>query len=129
MKLTKLLLTAIFVAGVPGLVPVFAQPVVGHLISVGVVGGVGLTDAFSNQTILGVDISTHFYSRSKDYIVGPSLEVRLPLHLSVEADGLYRPLIQTTTNTVVPLGTFTYSRTVNSWEFPILAKYHLPFPV
>ena len=129
MKLTKVLLTAIFVAGVFGVVPVFAQPVVGHFISVGVVGGMGLTDAFSNQTILGVDTSTHLYSRSKDYIVGPSLEVRLPMHLSVEADGLYRPLTQTGTNTVIPLGTYTYSRTINSWEFPALVKYKFPIPL
>ena len=129
MKLTKLLLTAILVAGAPASVPVFAQPVVGHFISVGVVGGMGVTDAFSNQTIPGAGASTHLYSRAKDYIVGPSLEVRLPMHLSVEADGLYRPLTQTTTNTVASLGTFTTSRTINSWEFPILAKYKFSMPL
>src|SRR5258708_39202810 len=33
-----------------------------------------------------------FCSTSKDYIVGPMMELGLPFHLSVEIDGLYRPL-------------------------------------
>jgi hypothetical protein len=60
----------------------------GQIFSVGVTGGVGLTDGIENQTIDGY----HFYSYSKDYIVGPMVELNLPLHLSVEADALYRPL-------------------------------------
>ena len=47
----------------------------------------------------------------------------MPLRFCVEFDALYRPLNLTVSNTVLPLLVFTTSRTVNSWEFPVLAKY------
>jgi opacity protein-like surface antigen len=92
-------------------------------ISIGVKGGVSLTDAFSDTTFQGVDTQTHFHSTSKDYIVGPMIELRLPLHLSVEFDALYRPLNLTSSTVGIPIGTFTTSQTYNAWEFPLLAKY------
>lgn len=98
-------------------------------ISLGVKGGTSLTDSFSDRTALGVDTNSHTYSQKKDYIVGPMLEVHLPMRVSVEADALYRPLNLTSDYTVVPLGSTRNVRTVNTWEFPILAKYHLPFPI
>jgi len=124
MNLRTLALIGSFLAAMP----VFAQPVIGHFVSFGVIGGVGLTDAFSSQTAMGVDVDTHYFSGSKDYIVGPAIEVHLPLSFSVEVDALYRPLNLTTTNTIVSGGgsTFTNSSTLNSWEFPFLAKYRLP---
>ena len=108
--------------------PAFAQPVIGHFVSFGVTGGVGLTDAFASQSFMGVDTDSRDFSGSKDYIVGPSIEVHLPLSFSVEVDALYRPLHLTTTNTIISGGgsTFTSSSTRNSWEFPLLAKYRLP---
>ena len=111
-------------------VPAFAQPDIGHILSVGVTGGLGLTDAFSDRKVMGVDTDTHLFSGSKDYIVGPSLEVHLPLRLSVELDALYRPLHLTITNIVIPRPTpFTTSETRNSWEFPLLVKYRLSVPL
>lgn len=100
-------------------------------ISLGVKGGTALTDAFSDRTVLGVDTDSHTYSQKKDYIVGPMLEVHLPFGFSAEADALYRPLNLTNAFTVIAGGTTTTTstRTVNTWEFPILAKYHLPFPI
>jgi len=108
--------------------PAFSQPIIGHFVSFGVTGGVGLTDAFSNQTVMSVDVDTHYFSGSKDYIVGPTIEVHLPLRLSVELDALYRPLNLTVRNTIVsspPIITSVSSK-LNSWEFPLLAKYRLP---
>ena len=52
-------------------ISVFAQPDVGRIVSIGVTGGVGLTDAFSSETTMGVDTFAHSWSGSKDYIVGP----------------------------------------------------------
>jgi len=98
-------------------------------ISLGVKGGTSLTDAFSNRTTVGVDTASHTYSQKKDYIVGPMLEVHLPMGVSVEGDALYRPLNLTWDYTVVPLGSTREVHTVNTWEFPILVKYHLPFPI
>lgn len=97
-------------------------------LSLGVKGGAALTDAFSDRTTGGNGITTHTFSQKKDYVVGPMLEVRLPLGLSVEADALYRPLNLTSVFTG-PAGSSTGPGTVNSWEFPIVAKYHLSFPI
>jgi hypothetical protein len=57
------------------------------------------------------------------------LELHLPLGFSVEADGLYHPLNIVFENRVVPLGTFRSSTNITSWEFPIVGKFHLGFPI
>lgn len=98
----------------------------GQIFSAGITGGVGLTDGIQNQSVGGY----HFYSGSKDYIVGPMVELGLPFHLSVEADALYRPLslasyiaLENGLNTAIAHGNVT------TWEFPLLAKYKFLFPL
>jgi opacity protein-like surface antigen len=89
---------------------------------VGVRGGAPLIGPFSDIT---VPPSAQTSSGSKGYVVGPMIEVRLPLNVSVEGDALYHPLnLVQTINT----GTNTFHNpiTFQSWEFPILAKYRLP---
>lgn len=95
-----------------------------HLLSFGIKGSVPLTDAFSDHTSTAVDVITHSFSSSKNYAVGPMVELRLPLGLSVEADALYRPLDLTTDTTVLLRPAIRFSSDLNSWEFPILGKYH-----
>jgi len=58
------------------------------------------------------------------------MDVRLPLHLSVEADALYRPLNYTFAG-VNPNGTLNSvsPATVVTWEFPVLAKYSFPMRI
>ncbi len=95
------------------------------LFSFGIKGGVPLTDAFSDHTFLGVDTFTHTFSDSKNYVIGPTAELRLPLGFSVEADALYRPLSLVNENTIVSGSTTVRSATdISAWEFPILGKYH-----
>ncbi len=65
---------------------------------------------------------------SKRYVVGPALDIGLPLGFGVEVDALYRREgFQTS------FGNAFYSASsqerANSWEFPILLKYRLPVPV
>jgi hypothetical protein len=94
---------------------------------VGLRGGVPFTGALSDLTTHGVDVVTRSFSDSNQYIVGPMVELHLPLGLSVEADALYRPLNLTTENQVLPQPTvFRTSNNVSSWEFPILGKVRLP---
>ena len=79
----------------------------GQIFSVGIKAGVPFTDALSN-------------SSSKNYIVGPMVELHLPLGLAVEADGLYRPL---------NFAEGSFNENYSSWEFPILAKYRFAIPL
>ena len=103
----------------------FAQP-----FSIGIRGGVPFTGAFSDVTTssAGSEFVRQF-SASDEYLIGPMVELHLPLGFSVEADALYHPL-DLTQEINNGTSTFTSSTTINSWEFPILAKYHfLPFPL
>lgn len=88
-------------------------------ISFGVKGGWPLTDALSDSNGPGL---SRFYSNSREFIVGPMVELRLPFRLSVEADALYHPFNVTegATNSSTVLSNNSYS----VWEFPIIAKYH-----
>lgn len=105
-----------------------AQP-----ISVGVIGGVPVTDAFSTQTISDSANLIKSFSHSKEYEVGAMVELHLPFGLGVEADALYHPLNLATelySANAAQQGIVTYSSNLSSWEFPVLAKYHiLPLPL
>jgi Outer membrane protein beta-barrel domain len=103
-------------------------------LSFGIKGGVPLTDSFqqggeSRMFSYNVDV----YSASKNYIVGPMVQLWLPFHLAVEADALYRPL-NVTEYTSTPVGAMTYQTTsvsgnYGSWEFPVVAMYRFSFPI
>src|SRR5690348_3796874 len=90
-----------------------------HL-SVGIKGGVPLTDAFSDQTAHGVDTLVHTFSDSKNFVIGPAVELGLPFGFAVEADALYRPLNLTIDSTVFPKSVIRSATDITSWEFPIL---------
>jgi len=97
-----------------------------HLISFGIKGGIPLTDAFSDYSVLIGDVETiHSFSSSKNYVAGAMIELWLPIGFSVEADALYRPL-NLTTNTRIAVSNILIntSTDISSWEFPILGKYH-----
>jgi hypothetical protein len=64
-------------------------------------------------------------SNTNPYIVGPTLELRLPANLAVEFDALFRHFRYQTT--VSFIGSFSRTTaTSNTWEFPLLLKYPLP---
>ena len=84
----------------------------------GVLGGVRATGSFTGD----------LNDESRRYVVGPSADLRLPLHFSLEVDALYRRFGYSYTF-VVPIvpGSLTVTRERDSsWEFPVLAKFHLP---
>jgi hypothetical protein len=98
-------------------------------ISLGVVGGVPLTDGISDSTMSVTTASFHSFSPSKLYIVGAMAEVRLPLGLAIEVDGLYRPI---SLESDEQLGSTTYktlSENYSNWEFPVLVKYRFRVPI
>ncbi len=67
------------------------------------------------------DVSGTLTPESKRYMV----EVRLPLHLSVEFDALYRDIGFLGYFNSCCANSLTGERD-NSWEFPMLVKYHFP---
>src|SRR5262245_24180024 len=97
----------------------FAQP-----LSIGIRGGVPLTAGSSGFTPPGTAF-IHYDSDSNLYIVGPMVELHLPLGLSVEGDALYHPINQR----VTVQNTVSSDENISQWEFLILAKYHFPFPI
>lgn len=97
-------------------------------LSIGLVGGVAVTDAFPTETIPGdfngVIIDARYFSPAKDYIAGVSIEMRFTPCWSLEGDGMFREL-HLTMASVAPDGTL-YGNSpspVVTWEFPVLAKY------
>lgn len=97
----------------------FSQP-----IGFGVKGGIPLTNfvsAVNNGTF-------DWNSNTNRYIVGPTVELRLPAGLAVEFDALYRRLHYNGSGLVN--GAFSTSQTTgNLWEFPLLLKYRFPTEV
>jgi hypothetical protein len=95
-------------------------PAYSQLFSVGVKAGVPLTDAFHD-----ISAPAGTTSNFKDnYIIGPTAEIHLLFHLSVEADALYRRNGFGVDGFFgsIPTGIFS----VNDWQVPILGKYQLP---
>jgi opacity protein-like surface antigen len=107
---------AVFLRGLLFTLLVLPFTCAGQILSIGVKAGLPFTDAFNTFT----SGSFRSFSDSKNYIVGPMVELHLPLGLSAEANALYRPLNLTTNGS---------SSNYSSWEFPILAKYRFPFPL
>jgi hypothetical protein len=113
-------------------------------VSIGVKGGIPLTDPFRYSTdqqiiytvrtpffLQQITQTNEVFNGPRAFVIGPTLEFALPLHLAVEADALYRPLqyrLRQTTSS--PFSTIvTLPVHANAWEFPIVAKYRLPVPL
>ena len=89
----------------------------GQTLSVGLIGGARASDDLTGAGATGV---------SKRYVIGPALDIGLPLGFGVEVDALYRREGYQTS-----FGSFAYNifsgERANSWEFPMLLKYRIPF--
>jgi hypothetical protein len=71
--------------------------------------------------------TVQIYMASRNYLVGPLVELRLPLSFSVEADALYHPL----SLAALPdarLLELPSIKTFGSWEFPVVGKYKFRAP-
>ncbi len=98
-----------------GAAAAIAQPV-----TFGVRGGVPLTDFWSGVSNQNFSFATN----PKRYVVGPTVELRLPFGLGAEFDALYR-----STEFRGTVGPVTATGSANMWEFPLLAKYRFPTKV
>ena len=81
-SIRRILVAALFLSLAAGM-PAWAE-----ILSIGVKGGVPLTDAF-NTARSG---SLSYFSETKRYTVGPTVELHLPLRFSIELDALYTRL-------------------------------------
>ncbi len=103
--------------GIFGLISVSGHIALAQSITVGLEGGIRTTD----------DVSGSLTPESKRYIVGPGVDIGLPKRLSVEVDGLYQRFGFTGyENACCGLGSAIVRERANSWEFPLILKYHLP---
>ena len=84
----------------------------------GVKGGIPLTDFFSDVSSQSFSLA----SNAKHYIVGPSLELKLPVGLSLELDALYRRMNYSGTSST----SVSQSVSANGFEFPLMLKYKFP---
>jgi hypothetical protein len=95
-----------------------------QLVSIGVKGGVPITDAF--ETFRGNQAS--YATNTKRYVAGPAAQLNIG-PFAVELDALYKRLGYQYQQTG-PGGSATAQTVANSWEFPLLGKFaFLPGPI
>lgn len=87
-------------------------------LAVGIKAGARLTD----------DVEAAAAPESKRYVVGPMVELKLLKGLAVEFDALYNRFGYRTANSDILGGGYVERVRGNTWEFPILAKYHFKLP-
>jgi hypothetical protein len=127
---SKILLQTILV---PTALVLSIRPGRAQQFSLGILGGGSVTSGFPNQTVastmpwlqygLPLTVFSTSSSDAGDYLVGAMVEARLPKHLSIEADGIYRPLnFRSVTSSIPPGPGSAPSNTVLTWEFPVLLK-------
>ncbi len=96
-----------------------------QIFSIGVKAGVPLTDFVDAAK---GDHSAYF-TNTKRYTVGPTVEFHLPARFSFEIDALYKRIGFDGQSVSAGSSTLTGTRG-NSWEFPALVKFELfPGPV
>jgi len=98
-----------------------AAAAVAQPIGFGIKGGVPMNDFLSaarNQNF-------QFDTTTNRYIIGPSVELRLPFGLGIELDALYRHFGYSSFSTPGGVNAaITDARTsAGAWEFPLLGKY------
>jgi opacity protein-like surface antigen len=92
-----------------------AQP-----LSFGIKAGVPMTDFLDTAS----GSQTSITSTTNRYIVGPTLELKLPLGFGVEVDALYRHFRYNSVASLVD-AVSTLNTSGGAWEFPILVKKRL----
>ncbi|MBL8173056.1 MAG: PorT family protein [Bryobacterales bacterium] len=85
-------------------------------IDLGVRGGLPFGDAFESLRTANFELK----GRNR-FVVGPTLEIRLPAGLGVNLDFLYR---RYQFQTVTPSGTLT--KGAGQFEIPVMLRYHFP---
>ena len=88
----------------------------GQSLAIGAIGGMRATNDLTGEAATSV---------SGRYVLGPELDIGLPFGLGFEVDALYRRQGYQASS----FYSGQFDEHANSWEFPILLKYKLPFPL
>ncbi len=88
----------------------------GQSVAIGAIGGVRATSDLTGGAATSV---------SGRYVVGPELNIGLPFGLGIEVDALYRRQAYQASG----FYSGQFNEHANSWEFPLLLKFKLPFPL
>lgn len=98
------------------LLPLLTAPVMsGDALSVGVRGGLPIGDAFTS-----IENRDFRILGRQRFLIGPTLELRLPAGVGASFDVLYRRYsFETTVNNTTTTG-------AGQWEFPLMVKYRFP---
>lgn len=104
-------LASLFLAGT---ISVFGQ------LSFGVRGGIPFTNFFQAAS----NPSETFNSSATRFIIGPTVELRLPAGFGLEGDALFRRFQYNASANLVDV--VLHNSASNAWEFPLLVKYRTP---
>jgi len=96
-----------------------AGTVFGQL-SYGVRGGLPFTNFFQAASNPG----EVFNSNATQFIIGPTVELRLPAGFGLEVDALFRHFQYNATANLADQ--VVHNSASNAWEFPLLVKYRMP---
>lgn len=81
---------------------------------------------FSNTACTGDNATVQTYKASRNYLVGPMIEVHISDGVSIESDALYAPLSLATNGAASGLAGLLLPPSIgtfNSWQFPTQAVY------
>lgn len=87
--------------------------------SFGVRGGLPFTNFFQAAS----NPEETFNSSATQFIIGPTVELRLPAGFGLEADALFRHFQYNATGNLVD--ELVRNSASNAWEFPLLVKYRM----
>jgi hypothetical protein len=96
-----------------------STPAISQIVSAGVKAGAPLEDAFADESNYSLT------SEARRYLVGGTVEVHLPLRISVELDAIYKRTGFLTYFQSLDIGHSSDRVSANQWEFPLLAKYEI----
>jgi len=103
------------------------SPAFSQVLTFGVKGGIPLTAAYS--------ATRDFSATTRRYLVGPTVEFRLPQRFAFELDALYQRIGYSKASVLLPAPGSPFATSElylvdslrvrgNSWQFPFLVKYH-----
>ena len=95
------------------------MPAFPQSLAAGLKAGVPLSDAFRARS---PGVLFGYSSETKRYMVGPMIELRLPVGLGIELDALYKSLEYHAAG-IIEHGSRRAETTGSAWQFPLLLKY------